>query len=530
MYIFVTAFLGAVILLLFYLKTSQKLNYFQERNFPYAKTSVHELLRKMVEFVLRLKSIDAVVQDIYDSGAGMKYFGQIGLHKNEIVIRDPDIIYNIMIKDFSYFMDRPFPVDEKNDPLSAHLFSLKGDRWRGLRYKLAPTFTTGKLRSMFKQLTESSDSITNYISSKPNTCLEVKQLSYCYILDVIASVAFGMKVEAHKYLDGEKSEFVEMSLRFFRMNNMRYFKFFMITFFKSFSKFIGLTLTEDDVKAFFFDLVKNIIKYREETGTKSNDFLQLLINMKEQDEENGGRVEEARKEMMKHEEEDKELFENLDTSKKGAQHFKITDTHLAANTFVFISGGSESTSTALTFALLEIACNPPVQQRMQEEIDSVLMDQELSFSAVNSMTYLNQVVLEVFRKHPPIALLNRLCVQDYKIPDTDHVIRKGDEIILPVSSIHNDPENFPNPEVFDPDRFLYPDSIRKGTYLPFGMGPRFCIAMRFAILSVKVLLVKIFMAYSIKISPKTIMPIKMKTEFFTKGIQGGLWIDFEARN
>lgn len=529
MYILVTAILGGLILLLFYVKTSQKLLYWKERNFPYAEITVFELYRKMSIFVFRLKSMDAVVKDMYDSGAGMKYFGQIGLHKNEIVLRDPDMVYNVMIKDFTYFMDRPFPVDEKTDPLSGHLFALKGDRWRALRYKLAPTFTTGKLRTMSKQLFESADSIVEYVSHKHEP-LEVKQLVYSYTLDIIASVAFGMKVDAHKYLDGERSQFVDMSLRFFQMTKWRFFKFIMITLFKDFSKAVGLTLTEDDVKAFFFDLVRDIIQHRKETGRKSNDFLQLMMNMKEEDEKYGAKMSEMKKEMVNLEEEDKELFENLDTSKKGTQHFEFTDANLAANTFIFISGGSETTATALTFALYELSNNPAVQQKLQDEIDSTLIDQELDFATVSSMAYLNQVVLEVLRKHPPIALMNRHCVQDYKIPGTGHVIRKDDEIVIPVSSIQNDPEFFPDPEVFNPDRFVDPDSIRKGTYFPFGLGPRFCIAQRFAILSIKVLLVKLLMAFNVKMSSKTKTPIKFQTELFTKSFDGGLWVEFEARN
>ncbi|RZF48679.1 hypothetical protein LSTR_LSTR014118 [Laodelphax striatellus] len=500
MYILVTAILGALILLLFYVKTSQKLLYWKERNFPYADITVYQLCRSMSTIMFRLKCPEESKKDIYDSGAGMKYFGQISLIKNQIVVRDPDMVYNVMIKDFSHFIDRPFPVDEKNDPMSAHLFALKGDRWRALRYKLAPTFTTGKLRTMSKQLFDSADSIVEYVSHKHEP-LDTKQLIYSYTLSIIASTAFGMKVDAHKYLDGERSH-----------------------------KAVGLRLTEDDVKDFFFGLVRDIIQQRKETGRKSNDFLQLMMNIKEEDEKYGEKMSETKREMVNHEEEDKELFENLDTSKKGTQHFEFTDTNMAANTFIFIAGGSETTATALTFALYELSNNPAVQQKLQDEIDSTLIDQELDFATVSSMAYLNQVVLEVLRKHTPMSILNRQCVQDYTIPGTDHVIRKGDEILIPVSSIHNDPEFFPDPEVFNPDRFVDPDSIRKGTYLPFGIGPRFCIAQRFAMLSLKVLLVKLLMAYNVKISSKTKMPIKLTKDFFARAVEGGLWIEFEARN
>ncbi|RZF36363.1 hypothetical protein LSTR_LSTR010404 [Laodelphax striatellus] len=399
MYILVTAILGALILLLFYVKTSQKLLYWKERNFPYAEVTVFELYRKMSIFVFRLKSMDAVVKDMYDSGAGMKYFGQISLIKNQIVLRDPDMVYNVMIKDFSHFIDRPFPVDEKNDPMSAHLFALKGDRWRALRYKLAPTFTTGKLRTMSKQLFDSADSTVEYVSHKHEP-LDTKQLIYSYTLSIIASTAFGMKVDAHKYLDGERSQFVDMSLKFFQITNLRYFKFIVITFLPKFSKAVGLRLTEDDVKDFFFGLVRDIIQQRKETGRKSNDFLQLMMNIKEEDEKYGEKMSETKREMVNHEEEDKELFENLDTSKKGTQQFEFTDTNMAANTFIFIAGGSETTATALTFALYELSNNPAVQQKLQDEIDSTLIDQELDFATVSSMAYLNQVVLGEFMYNP----------------------------------------------------------------------------------------------------------------------------------
>lgn len=76
-----------------------------------------------------------------------------------------------------------------------------------------------------------------------------------------------------------------------------------------------------------------------------------------------------------------------------------------------------------------------------------------------------------------VSFLNRECVKDFKIPGTDVVIEKGISIMIPALGLHRDPEYFPNPMKFDPERFSEPN---KGinhpyTYLPFGEGPRNCI-------------------------------------------------------
>ena len=70
-----------------------------------------------------------------------------------------------------------------------------------------------------------------------------------------------------------------------------------------------------------------------------------------------------------------------------------------------------------------------------------------------------------------------MCIRDrpYNVPDTQYVIEPGTRIIIPVYALHNDPAYFPNPEKFNPERFADDRTIRRGTYLPFGDGPRICI-------------------------------------------------------
>lgn len=100
---------------------------------------------------------------------------------------------------------------------------------------------------------------------------------------------------------------------------------------------------------------------------------------------------------------------------------------------------------------------------------------------VYPITYVN-VFAESLRKWPPIFQLDRVCVKEYVIsPKNDGekslTIKKGTQIIFPSIGVHYDPNYFPHPEKFDPDRFNEENklSIVHGSYMPFGVGPRNCI-------------------------------------------------------
>lgn len=73
----------------------------------------------------------------------------------------------------------------------------------------------------------------------------------------------------------------------------------------------------------------------------------------------------------------------------------------------------------------------------------------------------------------------RVCTSDYQIPDSNHVIENGTTILIPVWSIHHDKAYYPDPEKFDPSRFLSTfeknDEIRSKLYFSFGKGPRSCL-------------------------------------------------------
>ncbi|XP_077484759.1 cytochrome P450 3A19-like [Amblyomma americanum] len=172
----------------------------------------------------------------------------------------------------------------------------------------------------------------------------------------------------------------------------------------------------------------------------------------------------------------------------------VTAEEMMSQCALYLIAGTETPVTPLTVAASYLAKNPGIQARLKDEIDSCFTetDTEPSFEEINKLTYLNAVISEALRIHPPIARLERCVVEDITLVEQGIQLRKGMPVFVPLHALHHDPEFFPEPECFNPERFLKEDndSILRYSYLPFGAGPRACIAMRFALCAMKVCLLQ----------------------------------------
>ena len=144
-----------------------------------------------------------------------------------------------------------------------------------------------------------------------------------------------------------------------------------------------------------------------------------------------------------------------------------------------------------------LALYPDIQEKVYQEVKEVLRwsndDQEISFSEYGDLSYLERVIKECLRLFPPVPFVSRKLSSDVYLEDQDITIPAGMTMHVHIFDLHRDEDQFPNPDVFDPDRFL-PENISKRhaySYIPFGAGPRNCIGQRFAILNAKTVLVEL---------------------------------------
>ncbi|UXI22221.1 Disks large-like protein [Sarcoptes scabiei] len=205
-----------------------------------------------------------------------------------------------------------------------------------------------------------------------------------------------------------------------------------------------------------------------------------------------------------------ELFKDVIGSKY------LSEEEIVAQSVVFFLAGYETTATTMAFCCYELAMNQDIQQKLFDEIQSVLDDgKSLNYSSVMTLPYLDAVLSETLRKYPPALALGREAAEDYYIKEYDITVEKNNDVMIPVYAIHHDPEYYPDPERYDPERFM-PENRHKlvpYTYLPFGGGPRNCIGMRFALTEAKLGIANLIKSFRLVRIPETSAPLKITKSF-----------------
>jgi len=132
----------------FYFYVTRNFNFWQKLGVPYVKPT--PFFGNLKECALLKTTIGEQLERIYNEHSDKPYVGIFSFDKPSLVIRDLELVKNILVKDFQNFMDRIFSVDERFDPLFGNNLSvLKGQIWRHLRIKLNPVFTSRKMKLMF---------------------------------------------------------------------------------------------------------------------------------------------------------------------------------------------------------------------------------------------------------------------------------------------------------------------------------------------------------------------------------------------
>ncbi|XP_023709394.1 probable cytochrome P450 6a13 isoform X2 [Cryptotermes secundus] len=509
--------LVACALLVVYSYFKWSFTYWKKLNVPYVEPCFP--FGNFKEVAMMQKGFAYFCRDVYTRLEGHRYGGIYFFSKPGLFFLDPDLIKDVLVKDFSTFHDRGVYMNEETDPLSGHLFSLPGKRWRYLRIKLTPTFTSGKMKMMFQRLVECGDELKLCLENIAGRggVIEIKDILARFSTDVISSCAFGIECNC---LKNEDAEFRQWGRKVFDPSVKRIITAILSGIAPVVLDKLKLSTLDSDVSKYFLKMVQETVEYREKNNVKRNDFMQLLIQLKEK-----GSLDSEQGAEDRTEEEMNGIGETADG---------LSMNSLAAQAFVFFLAGFETSSTTMTFCLYEMSVNPDIQERLRTEIDMVLEkhDGKLSYEAVQEMSYLDKVVSETLRKYPPLPTVNRESSKKYKIPETDIVLDTGTRVFIPVIGLHHDPKYYPEPDRFDPERFSEEEKQKRHhyVYLPFGEGPRICIGMRFGLMQTKVGLVSLLSKYQFSVSKKTPVPLMFDPRSFILAPAGGMWLQIKKRS
>ncbi|CAL7948657.1 unnamed protein product [Xylocopa violacea] len=463
------------------------------------------VLGNMGPLLTKKQTMKDMMDDIYNLDSEAKYVGFYEFLAPIIVVRDLDLIKAITMKNFEQFPDhRPFINDDSNPLYADMVFTLTGDRWREERNMLSPTFTSSKIKNMFKLMSSCAERFTDWLTNLPENEREkeMKQLLSMYTNDVIAGCVYGANVNTRKdpknvfYVYGRIAttftSFAMMLKLLLNRNSPRI------------ARALRLKFMDSHIEKFFKDVVAETVKERDRTGAQHPDVIQLMMNTK---------------------------------SKKGeGRAFSVES--MAAHAFTFFFGGFDSVSTQFCFILQTLAEHPDVQRKLQEEIEEALENGngQISYEVVHDMKYLDAVINETMRLNAIVAFLDRVCTSEFELPPAvpgakPFTVRPGMNIWIPVTSIQRDPKYFEDPRKFDPERFLRDGKkiLSSGAFLAFGIGPRMCIGNRFALTEIKVLLCHFLARCNVLVGSKTTVPLKLKKGTLNLTADDGFWLKLEPR-
>ncbi|GFG37750.1 hypothetical protein Cfor_02942, partial [Coptotermes formosanus] len=167
----------------------------------------------------------------------------------------------------------------------------------------------------------------------------------------------------------------------------------------------------------------------------------------------------------------------------------LTDEELREEVDTFMFEGHDTTSAGICWTIYLLGLHTDIQNKVSEELDHIFhgSDRSVTMKDLNEMKYLERVIKESLRLYPSVPFIGRETTQDI---EHEYTIPAGVTMTVPIYGIHRNPDQFPNPEKFNPDNFL-PERVAKRhpyAYIPFSAGPRNCIGQKFAMLEMKTVL------------------------------------------
>lgn len=422
----------------------------------------------------------------------IKEYGKLfGFYEGEIpkvVISDLNMIKECFVKDAHVFHDR-MPLIIEVEPIKSSLLALRGEEWKRVRSVLNPAFSGAKMKLMLQVMNDCGNTLIDVISKRLTSgedIIDVTKTSQALSMDVITKCALAWQVDCQRNVDDPTLQLLQKV--FLEVDERTLASAVAFPVLRKVCAWLFPLFKYGRVLRQVADNVLEVIRVRsaEKQGKQASsvDIIQLLLDSR------------------------------TEAAQKGSGKVEITDRHLIANCFVFLAGGFETTATTLAFLLYELARHPDEQDRLYKEIKSQLADHSVNipYDDVQKLKRMDMVVSECLRLYPPIVLFTaRVCSRDTSI--AGYTVPAGTHVIMPTWHAHHNPNVWPEPQKFMPDRFhsdiAEEERRHAAAYVPFGLGHRECIGRRFALLELKTVLAKLVRTYVFSVCGETDDPMKL---------------------
>ncbi|XP_028026744.1 cytochrome P450 6B4-like isoform X3 [Bombyx mandarina] len=485
-------FILSLCVYILYRISTRKFDYWQKKNVNYVQPT--PFLGNYSGYILLKENLLDVVYNLSKLFPNDPYVGAFFGTKPTLIVKDPEFIKLVLTKDFFYFTGKECFEYTHKEVITQGIIFTYGDRWKVIRQNVTPLFSSSKMRSMFRIIEHCSGVFENLLDEESLAPeVEMKSLMSRFTMDCIGGCVFGVDINAMQ--EPKDNIFTTMGCLFLETTTSRGIKNVVKAIWPEIFYGLGFKVFPTDIHKFFSKLLVRIFEARDYKPSERTDFVDLLLNLKKNRHIVGDRL------------------QKIKTGDEGADsklELEVNDDLLVAQCVSFFIAGFETSSNSLTFTLYELAKNPDVQKRAQKEVDEYIKkhNNKLDYDCVKELPFVEACIDEALRLYPLFGVISRQTGERYTFP-TGLTLDKGDRVHIPVYHLHHDPEYFPEPELFKPERFYGEEkkNIRPFTYLPFGAGPRVCIGERFAKMQMLAGLVPILKRYTVRLAegmPETI--------------------------
>ncbi|XP_063314162.1 cytochrome P450 4V2 [Pelobates fuscus] len=422
-----------------------------------------------------------------------------------LIVYNPETVEPLL--NSSKHMDKSFAYKFLHPWLGTGLLTSTGDKWRSRRKMITPTFHFAILAEFLEVMNEQSKILIEKLKQHDG-----KGTFNCFMdvtlcaLDIICETAMGTKIHAQRDSDSDYIRAIyEMSDFVHRRQKMPWLwpdiLFSNLSIGKRHDANLKILHTFTDKT--IAERAEEMKKLESNSGNTDNSepqkckkrsaFLDMLLRAK-------------------------------DDAGNGLSHIDIRE---EVDTFMF--EGHDTTAAALNWSLFLLGSHPEVQKIVHKELDETFgqSDRPVSMDDLKKLRYLEAVIKEALRLFPSVPFFARTITEDCTI--RDFKVPKGVNAVIVTYALHRDPEYFPEPEEFKPERFLPENASGRNpfAYIPFSAGLRNCIGQKFALMEEKVVLSTILRNFSVQASQKR-EELRLVGELILRP-QDGMWIQLKSR-
>ncbi|XP_037036766.1 cytochrome P450 6l1-like [Bradysia coprophila] len=424
------------------------------------------------------------------------YLGFYKLLQPAVMIRDPELQREILVKAFMNFHQNDVTVSDNDELLKANPFFSSGEEWRQSRAMFGTFFSANKIKTVFPAMLKVGNEWEQYVRSLgTNTEIDAKDVCSRFTTETMLRCTFSIDGKSFE----RQSEFLDLGKSVFNPDVITAMKAMTAFFIPAIQKFVNISIVPKLMDRRFREVVREQIKMRDSGSVQCEDVLQFVLN--------------------------------------GRDKYQMTETQITGICVGFFVEAYETSSNVMAMALYTLAQNPHIQDELARRIQESLEanNNEITYDLIYKHEYLDKVASECMRIQPTFFGIQKVCTKAYTMPllpgqSEPTTIPAGTPVLVPFATVQQDPTYFPDPDYFDPERFSPEQKAQrhKSAHMPFSDGPRMCIGMHLALFNFKMGLFQMIRRFDVKLHPNN-KPFKLHPMTFFNVPQDGFKLIFTPR-